>query len=307
VTTYLRLRAAQIRERRDALNLLVGAIASWRANQSENWWLSDLDKAKEVALVGFERLMSRENADLGGNPAPDRPDSRPSTLTSAASVPQSIQPATAPIGFSVHGAKGGSLSFNDALADTPEVTTLGLPGGVMNNEVSALDDQAKCLAFISPAGLLFTHDGIYPIHSAGEPIRYVLVLGSEGKPVLYISQHVDAAAEGLPGFREHEYPILRSHAQIDGGQVIGAGDMIVNGGQIEFVSNKSGTWRPRGRNLAHTLKFLVRIRLLNESDIAQGKVTVGQFIGQPDGYNVDEGELEILVGRVMTGKLIRKP
>ncbi|HEU5353767.1 MAG TPA: hypothetical protein VFU65_04875 [Actinocrinis sp.] len=305
VTSYLRLRAAQIRERSDTLNLLVGAIASWRANQSENWWLSDLDKKKEVALVGFERMMSRESADVGGHPAADGPDSRPSKPTTTASVPQSIQPATAPMGISVHGAKGGTSSFNAALAHTPEITEIGLPGGVMNYDVSPLGDQAKCLAFISPGGLLYTHDGLHPIDSAGKPIRYVLVLGSEGEPVLYISQHVAAAAEGQTGFSDHEYPILESHAQIEG-QVIGAGDMIVNVGQIEFVSNQSGTWRPRGRNLAHTLKFLVRIRLLKETDIAQGKVTVGQFIGQPDGYNVDEGELVMLVGRVMTGKLIPK-
>ena len=137
VTSYLRLRAAQIRERRDTLNLLVGAIASWRANQSENWWLSDLDKKKEVALVGFERLMRRENADLDRNPAPDRPDSRPSTPTSTASVPQSIQPATAPMGISAPGAKAGTSSFNAALAATPKATTIGLPGGVMNYKVSA--------------------------------------------------------------------------------------------------------------------------------------------------------------------------
>jgi hypothetical protein len=99
-----------------------------------------------------------------------------------------------------------------------------------------------------------------------------------------------------------EYPTLSSHAQIEG-NVIAAGDMIVSKGHVKTISNQSGTWQPGGRNLAMTLKLLVRMRIVNEDAFVTGKVTVKQYMHRPDGYDVDAGVLVTIMGQALSGKL----
>jgi hypothetical protein len=122
--------------------------------------------------------------------------------------------------------------------------------------------------------------------------------------VLYVSQFFREA--DLDDIDEGglDYPVLSSHAQIEG-DVIGAGDMIVAAGRITSISNKSGTFQPRGAHLAATLKFMVRIRLLSETEIVQGAVTVRQWISQQKGPDVDNGQIMTLLGAAMEGRLIR--
>jgi len=200
----------------------------------------------------------------------------------------------------------GTGSFQTGLAHTPAQDTLSLVPSVMPTDVTALADQRHCLAVIKPDGTVWTHDGSFAIDSGGAEIRYVLGAG-DPDPVLYISQHISESDEkGLSFTKSMTYPMLQSHAQITVASVIGAGDVVVAAGHIRSISNQSGTWQPRGSNLAHTLKFMVRIGLLGEGAIVSGAVTVQQFISKAQGYDVDDGILVDLIGRCMQGKLIRR-
>jgi hypothetical protein len=220
-----------------------------------------------------------------------------------AQIPEHTEPVQ--IGSGSRGSNAprpGTNSFQAALAETPDVLMLGLARTVQQDEVGKVD-QSRCKVRVAGDGTLLTWDGKYNIHSTNGTIRYVLTAEDDGL-VLWASQ---AVAEELTTkqIMEEYYPILSSHAQIDG-QVIGAGDMAVSNGRITSISNKSGTWQPRGRQLAMTLKWLVRTGILDENAIVSRTVTVSQWISKPDGYNVDEGELYQLIGGVMEGKLASK-
>lgn len=288
MNAYARLRADQVNERMATLTRLDAAMRAWRANQAENWWLSDLDKLKAAALVVLGDMMGRESSDLEDLAA--APVFTPTTSMAIGVGTAVGKPSAGPSG-----------SLTDGLATTPDNADIGLPRNVQPKNPGG--DQRRYRVVVRPDGTLLTHDGRFPIDTHGERLRYVMVAEADGV-VLYASQSVSVEDENT--LESHEsmvaYPELESHAQIDG-HVIGAGDFVVSQGRIQWISNKSGTWQPRGANLAATLKLLVRMKVLDEKMIVKNMVTVAQFVHRPDGYDVDDGDLVVLYGRIMEGKL----
>lgn len=290
VATYLALAGHQTQQRRTALERIVRAMAGWRAHQDTLFFpANDLDKKKAAALLAFDALIAEQYADL------DAPAAAPTAATAIPSTASSARKALQ---------TGGTRSFTAGLAHTPRPGDLVLVPSVMPNAVAELPDQRKCRATVRGDGTVWTHDDRYPIESAGQWIRYVLIDAGDSNLELYISQEISESVELESAAGMTDYPTLQSHAQIQG-SVIGAGDMIVEAGRITAVSNKSGTWQPRGSHLAYTLKFLARIGLIGEDAIVSGAVTVRQFLSRPDGYDVDAGDLVRLVGDAMEGKLPR--
>jgi hypothetical protein len=293
MNAYTRLRADQIAERMAILTKLDAAIMAWRANQAKNWWNSGLDDLKSAALIALSDLMGLEIVELEDLGTPARlaePTVRPTV--------------SMPIGVGTSTGKpsaGGSSSLIDGLDNTPDNSKIGLSRNVQPEDRGG--DQRRYLVDIGGDGILKTHDGRFLIDTHGKRLRYVMVVVT-GKAVLYAHQSVSAEDEAT--LQAHDsmvgYPALDSHAQIDG-HVIGAGDFIVSQGRIQWISNKSGTWQPGGANLAATLKLLVRMKVLNENAIVKKRVTVAQFIHRPEGYDVDDGDLMELYGRIMDGKL----
>jgi hypothetical protein len=293
IELYVTLEGHQTVQRKATLDRIASAITAWRGNQRKNLYLSERDEMKASALRAFQGLMAEEYADLD-EPAAIAVVQLP-TPTAALSTES---PDSLP--------KQGSRSFEAGLDHTPAQDKLGLIRTVMPREVRELTDQNQCLARIASDGTLWTHDGRFAIDSGGAAIRYVLG-AADPDPVLYISQDISESDQSrLSGAEHMRYPMLDSHAQITVASVIGAGDVKVAAGRILSISNQSGTWQPRGSNLAHTLKFMVRIGLIHEAAIVSGAVTVQQFISTAQGYDVDKGILLDLIGAGMQGKLIRR-
>jgi hypothetical protein len=199
----------------------------------------------------------------------------------------------------------GTGSFKEGLSETPDLTTLGLPSNVTGygrGDVKPVA-KAKFKVMFSTDGRILTNDGAYLIDSNGDKCRYVILLEADGA-YLYTDQCI-AKGIGL-GAQDvfHNYPTLASHGQIDG-TVIGAGDMIVDQGQVIYLDSQSGSFHPTGANLAATLKLFVRTGLISEKQIVSGDVSVAQFIAA-GGLDVDEGDLVNLLGAAMAGKLRSK-
>jgi hypothetical protein len=199
----------------------------------------------------------------------------------------------------------GTGSFQEGLSETPDLTRLGLTSNVTGFGRDDVKPVAKgrFKVMFSTDGRILTHDGAYPIDSNGEKCRYVILLEADGA-YLYtdqcISEGIGVAAQDV----FNNYPTLDSHGQIDG-HVIGAGDMIVDQGQVIYLDSQSGSFHPTGANLAATLKLFVRTGLITEEQIVTGGVTVAQFIAA-GGFDVDEGDLVNLLGAAMAGQLRSK-
>jgi len=181
------------------------------------------------------------------------------------------------------------------------------------NKVRALEDPKKCRVVIRPDGTLMTYDGQHLLDTTSggnesddstdvaieEGTTRYLIVFEAGQPVLYASQlH---KGEG----RLDLYPTLTSHAQI-GGNIVGAGDMTIKAGRVIALTNKSGTWLPRGPHLVATLRWLVLVNIISADAVYNGTVKVEQFIKNEsdDGQNPDDGDLYRILGEALRGKLI---
>jgi hypothetical protein len=200
----------------------------------------------------------------------------------------------------------GSNSFQEGLASTPDLTTLGLNSyvtGYGGADVKPTTTPEKFKVMFSPDGRILTFDGAYPIDSNGAKCRYVIVLEADG-PYLYADQCVSESLI-LTHEQVFNYPSLSSHGEIDG-NVIGAGDMIVNQGYVIYLDSQSGSFQPGGANFAATLKLFVRTGLISENQIVTGDVDVAQYIASEGYLNIDDGILVDLIGQAMEGKLRSK-
>ena len=187
----------------------------------------------------------------------------------------------------------GSTSFQEGLG----VEGLGdldrpLVGNVKVTDVTPLD-QEKLKVTIA-RGRLYTHDGKYPLDTEGGDVRYVLCRTGDDVE-LYVSQ-VFEYVPGADASQIQTYPSMTSHAQVHG-TVVGAGDIVISEGKITSLSNKSGTWHPRGSHLATAMRALVSWGVLDATLVKQGGIEIRQFLPGRDAIDVDEGELVTLGAR----------
>lgn len=295
VDQYSLIDDQEVEDRREILAKLSMAIRKWRDHQAKNLWDSSLDKKKAKALLELEGLMKQEIEELN---APSRRIAGPSRPTMS-SAPMAIGSRAS---SQSRNPIGPSSSFLDALASTPQESHLGLTRHVQQKDVAPLGNQQKCRVTVAADGKMMTHDGLYSLDSEGEWVRYVMLIERDAT-VFYASQVVAEADAGKIGWRGFvDYPVLTSHAQI-AGTVVAAGDMVVNEGRVQEITNQSGTWQPSGKHLALVLKRLVRMGIVGEDALVAGRVTVQQFISRPEGYDIDAGHLVQIMGDAMNGKL----
>jgi hypothetical protein len=57
------------------------------------------------------------------------------------------------------------------------------------------------------------------------------------------------------------------------------------------LSNKSGTWHPRGTHLATAMRAFVGWGVLDAALVKQGGIEALQFLPRTDAIDVDEGDL----------------
>ncbi len=83
-------------------------------------------------------------------------------------------------------------------------------------------------------------------------------------------------------------------------------DMTITAGRVIALTNKSGTWLPRGPHLVATLRWLVLVNIISADAVYNGTVKVEQFIKNEsdDGQNPDDGDLYRILGEALRGKLI---
>lgn len=297
VARYGQLPAHDAAGRGAVLDAIEGAIARWQANQAKGRWQSSLDEKKAKALATLAGLIVQERDELR-QAAPQLPQAAPQAAPPRAPA---FPIPTAAVGIGTGGGKAGTGSFIEAMEHTPPLAELGLVRTVQQAKVGAVN-QAHCRVTVAGGGTLMTHDGAYRLDTGGADMRYLILL-EVGQAVFYASQSLSDDDDAQLGYLQAQaYPILGSHAQIDG-TVIAAGDWVVSNGRLTRISNQSGTWQPNGPNLAVTLKLLVRSGIVSENAIVTGDVTVQQFISKPDGFNVDAGKLRTILTRALSGQL----
>jgi hypothetical protein len=225
----------------------------------------------------------------------------PAHSTPKPTVPPTRRPQTAAIG--IGGGKRqaaddksmGSRSFQEELTAQSPGDLNPLLGNVRVTDVKPVD-QTKLKVTIS-GDRLYTHDGKHLLDSDEADIRYVLCQIGNGGLQLYASQmfrhKIKADTSDTPVDMIGTYPFMESHAQVTG-TVIGAGDFVVSNGQITEISNKSGTWHPRGSHLAAALRAMTAWRVLDTGLVKTGAIPVKQFLPGSDAENVDEGDLVTL-------------
>ena len=239
----------------------------------------------------------------------------PAHSTPKPTAPPTRRPQTAAIG--IGGGKRqvaddksmGSRSFQAELTAQSPGDLNPLLGNVKVTDVK-LVDQTKLKVTIR-GDRLYTHDGKHLLDSDEEDIRYVLCEVGGGGLQLYASQtfrheiKADTSdTDDGPGTSEipvdlfSTYPFMESHAQVTG-SVIGAGDFVVSNGQITEITNKSGTWHPRGSHLAAALHAMTAWRVLDTGLVKTGAIPVKQFLPGSDAVNVDEGDLVTLNPRYL--------
>jgi hypothetical protein len=198
----------------------------------------------------------------------------------------------------------GSRSFQEELAAQSPDDLIPLLGNVRFTDVKPVD-QTKLKVTIS-GDRLYTHDRMHLLDSDEAEIRYVLCQVGGGGLQLYASQMFRREIKADTGDTNDgpgtsdtpvdligTYPFMESHAQVTG-TVIGAGDFVVSDGHITEISNKSGTWHPRGSHLAAALHAMTAWRVLDTGLVKTGAIPVKQFLPGSDAENVDEGELVTL-------------
>ncbi|MFF4369435.1 hypothetical protein [Streptomyces sp. NPDC001594] len=181
----------------------------------------------------------------------------------------------------------GTDSFEAAVGtDRLALDRLGLVSGVPVTGLPAVDPE-RFRGTIG-GGLLCTHDGKFLIDTSGITCRYLISL-QHGEAVLYVDQRLSASDWQAAGATAvSAYPSLDSHGQIATGQIVCAGDMQVSEGRIVYIDNHSGSYTPRGSNLAAVL------HLVKEFGILADDAAIRQFLSKVDGYDCDAGELRQL-------------
>lgn len=318
---YAGLKKNQKEKRKETLENLSLDIDRWHAHQKAKWGFSgDSDKLKAAALEKLSAMISAELAELGGPSLPEPEVASGSPPASAPVTPEKKKvPVRLPEGWkdSVPGGPPRSAPVKPEKEASSDEDLVLVPN-VMLQEVKALSGDQRNCRVVMKGGRLWTHDELFPIDSGGAKIRYV-VLAEGMQPVLYASQAYSerggedalfasggggepggggGKSKGVPSLGS-DYPVLTSHAQISG-NAIGAGDMVVSDGRITSINNQSGTWQPKGANLARTIQLLVDMGLLSEDAIVKGEVTVSQYLHAPQGLDVDAGQLKALIGGIIS-------
>jgi hypothetical protein len=226
VDRYAALSGGQ--QRVAALVALRAAVAAWRAEQDQHLWVSTMDKRKAAALAQLDVLLQVEDMVL----AP-----RPAIIASPAQ-----QWHTAPVAVDE---VPGDLSFIKV---------------VLNTKIRRLADQGKCRVVIDRDGRLWTHDRRFRLDTGAAALRDVLTLEGEWL-ALYASQAFsDDDARTVDRVRSAAaYPILESHAQIEG-LVLATGEFRVGAGRVQWLSRQSSGWQPPGAD-ARILELFDRMHV----------------------------------------------
>jgi hypothetical protein len=274
---------------------------SWSTWQATSGWIED---SKLTAAPEPQQLPAHASPPPRSIPATSASTaiSRPSVPAYSAPKPIAApprRPQTPAIGIGgnkrqvADDLSMGSSSFQQELESPDDLTPL--LGNVRPTEVK-LVDQTKLKVTIS-GDRLYTHDGKHLLDSDEADIRYVLCQVGGGGLQLYASQmfrrEIKADTSDTPVDLIGTYPFMESHAQVTG-TVIGAGDFIVKDGLITQISNKSGTWHPRGSHLAGALRAMTDWNVLDASLVKTGGIPVKQFLPGSDPNNPDEGKLVTL-------------
>jgi hypothetical protein len=284
---------------------------SWSTWQSPggatSGWIED-SKLKAVPEPPRLPTVTPPPASTGGprpaSSAPAKAEPQPRPQTEAMGIGGNKGPAA-------KGLSTGSTSFRAGLT----LQGLGdldktLLANVRFTEVKPVDQNKLKVQILGDR--LYTHDGKHRLDSDGELIRYVLCRVGDDGLQLYASQTFEVPTRASdtdddePDVSETEpdvsepavkvdlistYPFMSSHAQVATGNVIGAGDFIVQDGQVIEISNQSGTWYPRGNHLVTALRAMTAWRVLDLALVKSGEIAVKQFLPAGDAVDVDKGDL----------------
>lgn len=178
----------------------------------------------------------------------------------------------------------GTGSLDEGLHRTPDF--LATPGLVsMTGGRGSHKGPDRFRAQVK-AGKLHTHDGRIPIDTGGKPARFVIIK-SGGTIDFYVDQVFSTTHAVTAQDIFTTYPSMDTHEDLsEAGEVLSAGEVVVRDGKITQLTNRSGTWHPRGKHLALALKYLIKTGALGKEDL----VTVRQFIPS-GGYDVDAGTI----------------
>jgi hypothetical protein len=276
---------------------------SWSTWQATSGWIED---SKLTAAPEPQQLPAHASPPPLSIPATPASTaiSRPSVPAYSAPKPTPApprRPQTAAIGIGgnkrqvADDLSMGSSSFQQELESPHDLSPL--LGNVRVTEVKSADQSKLTVTIIGDR--LYTHDGRYRLDSGRAEIRYVLCRVGDGGLQLYASQmfhhenKADTSENALHVDLIGTYPFMESHAQVTG-TVIGAGDFVVQDGRITRITNKSGTWHPRGSHLAAALRAMTAWQVLDASLVRTGEIPVKQFLPGSDPNNPDEGALVTL-------------
>jgi hypothetical protein len=174
-----------------ALAALEAAIQKWRQHKDTLKSWNELDENKDSAVTRLEELMAPEKAASAVSQTPlvsTTQQTTPLVSTTQQTTPL-VSTEAIRIGAGLGGpsaATKGSKSFQDALAETPDTSNLGLVAAVQQHEVEKVD-QSKCKVQVAGDGTLRTWDEKHLIDSGKGTIRYVLTV-EDGDLDLWASQ-----------------------------------------------------------------------------------------------------------------------